>query len=278
MRKFILVLVLITSYRFAPGQGLYSPGQPSDDGRFAASTKQVNQFFRRFNAEESKDGSTRFNPGDREYRDRELRKGFINILFDNETTSVPKSLKEDFTQTVISTGNPQFLDFHNGEWFAEVNTVFMIKGKRENVTLFMKLQEEGLGFEWVIDNIAADFFKLYFDKDTGNDKQFLHPLSHELGFMNLRKALQDNKKPESYTPKEFSPDYLSIFLYEIKKGNIRFETVSDVKFHFFQISDWYFELSQFNRPGFNTGWLISNLVKLNEGDKDVILNYIYDQN
>ena len=52
--------------------------------------------------------------------------------------------------------------------------------------------------------------------------------------------------------------------------------VQEVKFHFFQIDGWYFELSQFNRPGDNTGWLISNLVKIkNESEKNLLRKYVY---
>ncbi len=274
----LFVFVFILSLQFAPGQGLYSPGQPKDDGRFAASTKQLNQFFRRFNAEESEDGLTRYHPGDKNYRDRDQRQKYINILFDNETSEIPANLKRDFINHVNSKNYPQYLQFHGDNWFAEVSTVFSYKGKKEDITLYLKLQPEGLGYEWVIHKVAFDDFKQFFDKDKGKGKPFLHPLSHELGFMNLRKALQDNKKPESYTPDGFKPDYLSIFLYEIKKGNINFVTVKGVKFHFFQIDKWYFEVAQFNRPGFNTGWLISNLVKINkEEEKEVILNYIYEQ-
>ncbi|GGZ15543.1 hypothetical protein GCM10007049_04600 [Echinicola pacifica] len=279
MKKISLILVLIiSSIKFAPGQGYPSPGQVKDDGRFAASTKQLNQFFRRFNAEESEDGQTRFNPGDARYHDRELRGKFINILFDNETSQVTKELKQEFITVVNAENYPQYLSFHRGNWFAEVSSFFTYKGKRTPVTLYMKLEEEGLGYEWVIDKISFDPFKQYFNKPEGNKKPFLHPLSHELDFMNLRKALQDGKTPESYTADGFTPDYLTLFLYEIKNGNIKFETVNGVKFHFFQVDGWYFEVNQFNRPGFNTGWLISNLIKVkNEEEKEVILKYIYDQ-
>jgi hypothetical protein len=277
MRKIILVLVcLITSLELVPGQGLYSPGQPKDDGRLAASTKQVNQFFRRFNAEESIDGSKRYNVGDQLYRDRQLRNQFISILFDNETSAISKELKSEFAKEVLSENSPQYLNFHEGEWFSEVASIFSFNGKKENVTLFLKLQAEGLGYEWVIDRVHFEPFNNIFKKPTGSDKSFLHPLSHELGFMNLRRAFQDSKTPESYTPKEYEPDYLTLFLYELKRGNIKYETVTEVKFHFFQIDNWYFELNQYNRPGFNTGWLIGDLVKLKPGDKEVIMNYIYD--
>jgi hypothetical protein len=278
MRKILVsVVLLILSLELAPGQGLYSPGSPKDDGRFAASTKQVNQFFRRFNAEESVDGSQRYYSEDPMYRDRELRGKFISILFDNETSGISNDLKRDFMNEVLSENLPQYINFHREGWFAEVSSIFTYRGKRENVTLFLKIQPEGLGYEWVIDKVVFQPFKDIFNKPEGDGKGFLHPLSHELGFMNLRKAFQDSDTPEAFTSKEYQPDYLTLFLYEMKRGNIKFENINDVKFHFFQINNWYFELNQFNRPGYNTGWLISNLVKLNTGDKETLLRYIYDQ-
>ncbi len=278
MRKtFLIFAFFIAIISNVPGQGLGSPGTIQDDGRFTASTKQLNQFFRRFNGEESVDGTNRFYPGDSLYRISTLRKGFLNILFDNQTTSVSSELKNQFIQNVLSESYPQYLVFHREGWYAEVMTEFMFKGKREKATLFMKIQPEGLGYEWVIDKVVFEPFKNLFNKPVGSKKDFLHPLSHELGFMNLRRAFQDSNLPESFTANSYEPDYLAIFLYEMKQNNLRFITVSGLKFHFFQIQGWYFEVNQFNRPGFNTGWLISNMVKLGPGDKETILKYIYDQ-
>jgi len=119
-------------------------------------------------------------------------------------------------------------------------------------------------------------FKPYFDRDTVKVGKFLHPLSHELDFMNLRKAFAKQDSISQYTSKKFVPDHLSVFLYEVKKGNLKFKTVQEVKFHFFQVNGWYFELSQFNRPGYNTGWLISNLVQVkNDSEKNLLKKYVY---
>jgi hypothetical protein len=46
---------------------------------------------------------------------------------------------------VLSESLPQYMNFHREGWFAEVSSVFTYKGKRENVTLFLKIQPEGLG-------------------------------------------------------------------------------------------------------------------------------------
>lgn len=45
----------------------------------------------------------------------------------------------------------------------------------------------------------------------------------------------------------------------------------------FQIPGWYFELSDFNRSGTNSGWLISGLLKLKENDKELLLKYLYHE-
>jgi hypothetical protein len=142
--------------------------------------------------------------------------------------------------------------------------------------LFMELERARVGSKWVIRGVHADLFNRYFKRDTIRVGQFLHPLSHELEFMNLRKAFLNRDSVNQYVAKDHVPDQLTLFLYEIQKGNLQFKTVTDVKFHFFQISGWYFELAQFNRPGYNTGWLISNLVKLtSESDKKVLKKYVF---
>jgi len=83
---------------------------------------------------------------------------------------------------------------------------------------------------------------------------------------------------EDYAGQKYRPDYLSLVLYEIKRGNLQFKSVREVKFHFFQIKDWYFEISEFNRSGYDKGWLISNLARVEESQKEALKNYIYLRN
>ena len=133
-----------------------------------------------------------------------------------------------------------------------------------------------LGYKWVISKVMRRCLNSYFKRDTTKVGKFLHPLSHELDFMNLRKAFNLTDSISQFTVKRFVPDHLSVFLYEIKKGNLKFKTVDEVKFHFFQVNGWYFELSEFNRSGYNTGWLISNLVKVNnDAEKNLLRKFLY---
>ena len=120
------------------------------------------------------------------------------------------------------------------------------------------------------------FLKM-FKRDTTKVGRFLHPLSHELDFMNLHKVFDRTDSVAQFASKKFTPDQLSLFLYEAQRGNLKFKTVNEVRFHFFQIKGWYFELANFNRTGYNTGWLIANLVELkSEKDNDVMKQFIYE--
>ena len=102
-------------------------------------------------------------------------------------------------------------------------------------------------------------------------------MSHELDFMNLRKALVKDGSPESYTLADFQPDYLTLFLYEVKKGLLKFKNVNRISFHFFSLEGWYFTLNNFNRTGYNSGWLISDLTEINKPQKEQLLKLIYDK-
>jgi hypothetical protein len=241
-----------------------------------ASTKQLNQFFSRFNGEEDTKGRE-FEPEDRQYRNSRLRKRFLSILFDEENAGFSESLFEEFVNKVASDDQPIFLDLQAKEWFAVVSTTFRYKGRSMPLTLYMQIQEEGLGYEWVIADISFEPYKTLFDKQRGQTKEFLHPMSHELDFMNLRKAMVKDGSPESYTLADFEPDLLTVFLYDVKMGNLTFETVNRLNYHFFSVDGWYFSLNNFNRPGYNTGWLISDLVKINAQQKEDLLKLLYDK-
>jgi hypothetical protein len=245
-----------------------------DESKFYAESKQVNQFFRRFNGEEDEKGN-RYYPGDKLYRSAKLRKKYLSVLFDESNTGINKTLKVEFATRILEKPEANLLDFHSDNWFAEVHAIFSQGGKDQTVVLFMTLEKAQLGSKWVISKAFGDIFKPYFAHDTSKVGRFLHPMSHELDFMNLRKAFLNKDSLGQFTSKHFIPDHLSVLLYALKNGEITYKSVGEVKFHFFQIDGWYFELNEFNRSGYNTGWLISNLVKLNNAaERDLMLKYL----
>jgi hypothetical protein len=250
-----------------------------DESDLYAQTKQVNQFFRRFNGEEDVKGN-RYYAKDREYRSQKLRKKYVEMLFDNENPFITEGLKEDFIDHILDKKEPVFLDFHGGSWFAEVTTRFDYYGIERFLTLFLELEKDTVGSKWVVTNVYFEpFSETFVNQDTlrSQGQKFLHPMSHELDFMNLVRAFQDSNSIEHYLAWKYEPDYLTLFIYEVKRNNLVFKTISQVKFHFFQVDGWYFELSEFNRKGYNKGWLISTLMKISEADREVLLNFIYHE-
>lgn len=245
-----------------------------DESKLYAETKQVNQFFKRFNNEEGPDG-IRYSVRSKEYRNANSRNTYLNILFDLDNTSLDHNLKQQFISVVNNDSAPLFLDFHADGWFAEVKTKFLYRGKPSYVTFYLELEQENLGYKWVLTNVFFDEYAQILKEDDLGQHKFMHPLSHELDFMNFIKVFDDKKYIEDYTSNGFSADYMSIFIYEFKQGLFEFQTVMGLKFHFFQIPGYYFELEKFNRSGYNTGWLISRLTPISEDEKSALMKYIY---
>jgi hypothetical protein len=278
--RFIISVILLYSAIGMMAQGndillLSGQGQGSDidEPNFFAETKQVNQFFRRFNGEENIKG-VKLLPTDSLWHETNHRQKFINALFDENNQQITASLKKAFIHDVISSNSQDFLDFHGENWFGESEVKFDRGGTEVPVTLFMKLVSENLGSKWIIADVAYNPYENLYKPDAESPSRFLHPLSHELDFMNLDKVFQSNTHTGDYFYQGFSPDKLSIFLYELNNNRLKFKYVSSVKFHFFQIEGWYFEITEFNRPGMNRGWLISTLIKLEEGNKESLESFI----
>ncbi len=270
IRLMTLVLLLVPFFSYP--QGRIEDEMESQEELLTASTKQLNQFFRRFNGEEDEDGN-RYYPDDRKYRDEKLRRKYLPILFD-ASSNPDKDLAKRFIEEMTNKNNPVFIDLRTQGLVAEVSANFSFNGKSTGMLLYMELQEQGKGYEWIIRDVSFDQFSSKFQKDKSDSKPFVHPMSHELTFMNLKKAF-DKGRPESYTSDDFEPDYLSIFLYEMNSGRLKFETVKGLKYHLFGIEGWYLEIANFNRPGYNTGWLISNFMAVSNEEKDQVRNYIY---
>lgn len=243
---------------------------------FTVANKQVNQFLRRFNNEESPKGE-KYLREDPMYRNLGIRKMVIPMLFDKKNSQISSANINSFVEQVTNSENPVFLDFHSSDWIAEVDISIKMSNKPMVYTLFLNLQKEAVGYKWVIyDAYSANIRKAFNREDSSSTTRFIHPMSHELGFMNLQKAIQDSTLAP-YISRDFKPDYLTIFLYEWYQKKIEFISVISTKFHFFQIPNWYFELTYFNRNESNSGWLVSSLKPLDNESKNKLYQQITEK-
>jgi hypothetical protein len=245
----------------------------TDEKAFYTMTKQMSQFMSRFNYEEDQYGK-KIHPDSPDYRNRMKRKTVLPLLFDMENPRTNGSLR-DFFISDLTLADSNYFEFLGGKWYSEVSATFKMNGKSVDISMIFAIEQENLGSKWVLTNVFfSDFNKLFPKGDIAEQqKHFLHPMSHELDFMNIHKVFKTPECIEYYASNTYSPDYLSMFFYEIKKGNLVFEKINSEKFHVFQIDNWYFEVSWFNRDGLNTGWLISNLIFLKDNEKEELLKF-----
>ena len=273
MSKKTLILILAVCFGIIPVKAQSIGDVQFDEAHLYAMTKQMGQFIRRFNYEEDQFGK-QINPASPLYHNQQKRQQSMAILFDQATYGNQPDLQRFFIEDV--TGNDStFMTFLGGRWYSEVSATFRYRGRDVSIIMILGVEQEGLGSKWVLNNIYFSEFNKLFPKGeiTEREKHFLHPMSHELDFMNIYKIFKEPEIIEYYASKSFEPDYLTLFFYEIKKGNLVFQNVDTVKFHVFQIKDWYFEVSWFTRSGSNSGWLISNLIYLPEKDKTELIKF-----
>ncbi len=276
--KIIVPVLLLALYFKADAQVVGNLGDVQVDEReFYTMTKQMGQFIHRFNYEEDQYGN-RLYPNDKDYRSAAKRKDALALLFDLDNPRTSGTLRDYFIEDLTKNNN-QFMEFLGGEWYSEISAKFKWKGQVVDISLIMTLEKDGLGSKWVISNVFFSEFQKYFPQGelAEREKHFLHPMSHELDFMNIYKIFNDPQTVEYYASTDYHPDYLTLFFYEIKQGNLKFDHVESVKFHVFQIKKWYFEVTWFNRSGYNSGWLISNLIYLKDTEKEALLK-IYQPN
>ena len=245
----------------------------TDEKAFYTMTKQMSQFMSRFNYEEDQYGK-KIHPDSHDYRNRMKRKTVLPLLFDMENPRTNGSLR-DFFISDLTQADSNYFEFLGGKWYSEVSATFKMNGKSVDISMIFAIEQENLGSKWVLTNVFfSDFNKLFPKGDIAEQqKHFLHPMSHELDFMNIHKVFRTPECIEYYASNTYSPDHLTLFFYEIKKGNLVFEKINSEKFHVFQIDNWYFEVSWFNRDGLNTGWLISNLIFLKDNEKEELLKF-----
>lgn len=247
-------------------------GFSADETVLYTMNKQVGQFVKRFNMEEDQYGKV-LSLNDERYRNNDLRKQLLPGMFDKYNPRTSGKLKQFFMDDVTNEDSSVFLKFLDKNWYAEVSTTYIADGAEVNIILYLVLEKENLGSKWVISNVWYSYFpSLFPEVDSAEQaKYFLHPMSHELDFMNLHKALDRPDHIQNYASHYYRPDFLTLFFYQTKTGSLKFKQINDVKFHFFQIPDWYFELSYFNRNDSNSGWLISNLIYVNDKEKKELI-------
>ncbi len=237
--------------------------------KFYFEVGQIEEFIERFNFE---DKTKLLNYLDINQPDMEIsRLDFLYTLFDTFDTTFDKPRAEAFINNVIDSVNPQYLNFYDNHWYAEVNCIFELNGDSDEGKLILKNQfKQDSSSKWVITGVSSDLLKFPDSKDS---LKILSPVSHGTDFIALYDILQDGDNIQNYITNDYSFDTLTYFISLVHFNKIRIKQIDKVKYHFLQIPKWIFTVEYFNRKGLSSGWLISDLNRTSSEEKE---NYKID--
>ncbi len=255
---------------------------PSSDltETFAFSVHSIDDFFDRFNARKN----TAFeNYVHNNFPGYELkRERLILSLFDYDYLALNKSNAELLIRQVSDSTNPQFIKYEDEDWFAELECKVYYKGVPKNIRLILKVEQSGPDtYHWAIVSAKAGILNVKAqdnykakpkDKSTdiviGMRKYFLSPVSHGIDFANLRNVFINNTHIEDYIYKGPRSSSLLNFISLVQNSQLKFQQVNKISYRLAQLDGWMMEINYFNRDTKNSGWLISNLVKLSPEEKN----------
>lgn len=176
-----------------------------------------------------------------------------------------------FIAFVTNPKQPSYINFYGKDWYANLDCLFEMKGKPIKIKLVLEIQVDDvktLACRWVICGIKSEQITIPEAVDT---TKFISPASHGTDFLALDKILNDKNNLVSYFYSNFKPSTLTLFVDELKKGDLKFIQVNSVSYYFFQVKDWGIEVNyKYNKSNYS-GWLISRLFMVRDKDKDYFL-------
>lgn len=224
------------------------------DGLTSAYVKSLDEFIQRFNAEE-------FHPDiDTENKDN-LRTRSILTLFDWQMFQLQDSC---FASQIISfadTVSKQVvrLDMEKEGLYAEACCLFSYKQQEIPINLVL-----------IFENIRDDYYKWAVAGANGLMEcklldtvciGYMNPVQHEVHFSELSSVCVALDK---YISIDRTVDQLSFVMGMLKTGELKFETCNKVLFHFVQVPGFIFVVDKINRSDYNSGYLISKLVRTDD--------------
>jgi hypothetical protein len=227
-----------------------------------AQVKNFDEFINRFNYEKD----FRNEPVTNAFKSKYSRKQIIESLFDqydirtDTTNSENKqflSLKNRFIENAI-TNNYQIKKDTN--LYAMVSSSFLFKGAMVPVELILKYTFDGdNAFRWTITDVFSQALSI---SDEFNLEYYISPNSDDLDFLNLNKVFAPNCHTINLTEPGFRYNQLHIFLYLVETGQLIFKQTNSMSYLYTGIMGYKLSIKEFNRPGYNSGWLISNIQEL----------------
>jgi hypothetical protein len=241
---------------------------------FAWQVKQIDEFIERFNDNDS----TLI----RQYTRKTIpavaltREKLIKSLFNARQKNWNFQQIIQFIKQVDDKDHPEYLDFYQDKWQANVLCSITRNGIPGQVLLRLKIENTANGgSKWVIFDVDSSFLRQHRGAALKSllsqpvlpgpvdNETFLSPVSHTTDFFNIDQVSSETKSIGNFLAP--SPQYsraFCLFINECIDHQLKIVKVNSITYSFYQIKGWDIEIQQFNRDTRNSGWLISKLIKL----------------
>jgi hypothetical protein len=161
-----------------------------------------------------------------------------------------------FSEDIVE--QQEYLSKHSDRIKAFATVRVVNKGKPDSVRIMLVQEVKDTNLvKWVISGVEADFLHIP-ERDT-TQVRFLSPVSHELGFMDLKKAFNEPGQVVNYTQKNFTYDPLSVFLKGISEREIVFDQITKVEYEIVFESGYRITLAEVQSNEKLPGWCILNV-------------------
>jgi len=255
-----------------------------NDELFRQEVKLIDEFIERFNDDSTTDLS-RFYSRDKEgfHISRNVMLISVFNLQDNSLTQGNDDLKEFFT-TVLDKAHPVYLAFNDSDWYAEADALFLDNGKMVAIPIILHVVSQDDWAKWMIAGVGSPRPvkqpppAINIKRSKAPPQSFISTSAHVTNFSEFHSLLTENMQPENYfEPRAAASPAGARFIAGIKKGQIRFQYVKELSFHFYHVHGFVFSVQNYTRKTFNSGWLIGGIHKVSAVEKTAaknkLLNY-----
>lgn len=256
--KYVLLISILAVCLPISGQSL-SDKEFQDNVQYKV--KLLDEFMARFNGEETHGMIA----------GEDSLKANLNLLYlmNAEMFATNKDsmqqVSNEFADSVYTHRTKLFFD--DGQWFAEVKVNCTYMNKETQITLYLRPEEiKPFQHRWVIVGARGEVLALTpTQRNHGLD---ILPNNHEVGFMALPKIhLLGNDKILNYAATDYHTDQLTAFYTMVYTGVLKMDSTDEITYHFLEVPGFVFTVKRFVRKGFNSGWLISTVKKIDEKAK-----------
>lgn len=238
---------------------------------FQSRVKSIEFFIDRFNNQPEGSGKVIFDKSDSVKRIKfsEERNGRLFSLFDwrsiNRKDTALQHKLSDFIKQINNPLSPQFIQFNERGWLAQIDFEITQNGKKAILTCYLQTSEKENVYTWALRSFTSDILHNEIFQDTA---LHFNPSAHGTDFMEVRLKLQQLTK---LNESRFT-DVSSELIRQLSNRKVVIQQIAKITYHFLQIEGWMFSVEYFNRASPDSGWLIKHLTRLQPKQKEEYLN------